>query len=91
MHSAKYIQKYNIPVKLLHVSAPRCHYQGVILTKACKASTARPGLARLTSRSCKSEVSQGLWPSAVQPEVFRVGVQLLQHIFRSEDWQKIDL
>jgi hypothetical protein len=33
MHLIKYIQKYKIPIKLLHVSAPRCHHHGLILRK----------------------------------------------------------
>jgi hypothetical protein len=36
MYLIKYIQKYKITVKLLHISAPRCHHQGVILAKEYK-------------------------------------------------------
>jgi hypothetical protein len=32
MSIVKHIQAYKIPIKLLHVSASRCHHQGVILT-----------------------------------------------------------
>jgi hypothetical protein len=32
MHLIKCIQEYKTPIKLLRVSAPRCHNQGVILT-----------------------------------------------------------
>jgi hypothetical protein len=39
MHLIECTQKYKTPVKLLHVSTPRCHHQGVILTEEYKAST----------------------------------------------------
>jgi hypothetical protein len=47
MHLMKYIQKYKTPVKSLHVSAPRCHHQGIILTKKYKASALNYVLCRL--------------------------------------------
>ena len=43
----KYIQKSKTPVKLLHVSAPTCHHQGLILTKEYKTSTFNRVLCRL--------------------------------------------
>jgi hypothetical protein len=33
MHLLKYIQKYKTPIKLSHISVPRCHHHGAILTK----------------------------------------------------------
>jgi hypothetical protein len=36
MHLIKYIQKYKTYIKLLHVSVPRCHHQGVVLIKEYK-------------------------------------------------------
>jgi hypothetical protein len=47
MHLMKYIQKYKTPIKLLHVSAPTCHHQGVILIKEIKYLVARAGFILL--------------------------------------------
>jgi hypothetical protein len=33
IYSIKYIRKSETPVKLLHVSAPSCQHQGIILNK----------------------------------------------------------
>jgi hypothetical protein len=38
MHLIKYTLKYKTCTELLHVLALKCHHQGFILTKECKAS-----------------------------------------------------